>query len=90
MWLAIAWDATYIFLKEIEEQIQISKRTFKVEKIRELISLLKEFNSLNLQEIIELTENDQVISISDAVYEEWKFIGLSNQSFVEMEFWKKP
>ena len=60
----------------------------KVERIRELLQELEEFDKLSLKDV-ELTENDEVIPISAEILEEWKFIGLTNTFFVEFEFWKK-
>jgi len=59
----------------------------KVERIRELLQELEEFDKLSLKDV-ELTENDEVIPISAEILEEWKFIGLTNTFFVEFEFWK--
>lgn len=62
-------------------------KTFKVERIRELLAEIAEFNSVNLEEII-LTENDEPIQIPKNLLEEFKFCGLANKAFVEMEWWK--
>lgn len=60
----------------------------KVERIRELLHELEEFNKLSLKDI-ELTEDDKVIPLSAELLEEWKFVGLNNSSFVEFEYWKR-
>ena len=61
---------------------------YQLERIKALLAELHEFNSHDLKDL-ELTENGEQIMIPDEVLEEWRFIGLSNQSFVEMEFWKE-
>ena len=52
------------------------------------MSELKNLNDCKLKEI-ELTKDGKVISISEEMLNEWSFLGLSNTSFVEMEFWKE-
>lgn len=54
-----------------------------IEPIRELLQKLQEFNDLDLKEV-QLTENGVPIPVSD----DWRFIGLSNAAFVELEYWK--
>ena len=51
----------------------------ELENIREHLAFRKWINSLKLEEI-EVTDG--------GVLDEWKFIGMSNISFFEMEFWK--
>ena len=62
-------------------------KKINIEDIKKLLSDLNEFDQLDLKQI-EFTENDQVIKINDSVYDEWKFVGLSNSYFVEFEPWK--
>lgn len=64
------------------------KKRYEIEQIRATLQTLEEFNSHKLQDI-ELTENGKVIEITPERLEEWKFIGMSNQTFVELEFWNK-
>lgn len=61
---------------------------FAVEDILHHLNELKKFNEQNLKDI-ELTENGEVIKIHPKILEEWRFIGLSNDYFVENEYWKK-
>ncbi len=63
-------------------------KTFAIERIRELLEELKEFDSHDLKDII-LTENGKTIPMSAETLDSWRFIGLSNQSFVEFEYWKE-
>lgn len=65
-----------------------SKKRFSVEEIKNILSELKNLNDCKLKEI-ELTKDGKVISISEEMLNEWSFLGLSNTSFVEMEFWKE-
>ena len=64
------------------------KKRFSVEEIKNILSELKNLNDCKLKEI-ELTKDGKVISISEEMLNEWSFLGLSNTSFVEMEFWKE-
>lgn len=66
--------------------IATMKKQIPIERIRQLIAELKEFDAEDLSKV-ELTENGKVIPISPEILEEWRFIGLSNYSFIELEFW---
>lgn len=65
----------------------MTQRIVPLEEVRAAINYLNEFNRLRLEEIV-LTENGVPIEITKECLEEWRFIGLSNRSFVDVEFWK--
>ncbi len=71
---------------EFDQHFYLMK-TYSIEHIKSLIAELDEFNSHSLEEIT-LTEHGKPIEITPELRDEWRFIGLSNQSFVEDEFWK--
>jgi hypothetical protein len=64
-----------------------NKRKVSVEYIKDLLKSINEFNSLDLHDI-QLVENGIPLVISDDILNEWRFIGLTNTSFIELEFWK--
>ena len=55
--------------------------------VRRLREELDFINKLNLQQI-EWYENGQKVEIDPKVLEEFKFVGLSNENFITMEFYK--
>lgn len=59
-----------------------------VERIQDLIQQITDFNNLELSEI-QLIENGIPIKITPEILDAWRFIGLSNKSFIEMEYWKE-
>lgn len=62
------------------------KKQYSVERIQALLAELEEFNSNKLTDI-ELLQNGVVMNIPWEVIEEWRFVGMSNQAFVELEYW---
>lgn len=61
--------------------------TYSIERIHALLAELAEFNSRDLSSIT-LTENGKPLEITPGMLDEWRFVGMANQSFVEVEFWK--
>lgn len=57
-----------------------------IKPIREALLALDMFNAIPFEEL-ELVENGELISIPPKAREEWKFVGLCNSSFVELEGW---
>jgi hypothetical protein len=53
-----------------------------IERIRKLRAELDEINAIDLKEL-QLFENGQPVTIQPATIEWWKFVGLSNMSFLE-------
>lgn len=64
------------------------KKVVPIEEIQSAIMVIADFNKLNLDNI-ELTENGEKIVISNEIRESWKFIGMSNRSFVECRYWER-
>ncbi len=61
-----------------------------IEPIREAMRVLAEFNRLDLASII-LTEGGKPIpGVTPALIEGFRFVGLSNKEFVDMEWWNIP
>jgi hypothetical protein len=65
------------------------KTTIPIEVIREHLAFRERLNKHKLEDLI-ITENGQPIEITPECLEEWRFIGMTNLSFFEMEFWKQP
>lgn len=60
---------------------------YQIERIQALIAEIDEFNSHDIKDI-EFTENGEPLVIPADVLEQWRFMGMTNKSFVEFEFWK--
>jgi len=65
------------------------KTIVDIEEIKEALDVIAEFDKLNLNEV-ELHENGEPIQIPEGYLEEFKFCGLCNRNFIEMEWWKIP
>lgn len=63
------------------------KKQYSIERINELINELETFNLEDINNI-ELTKDGKVIPISAETLKDWKFVGMTNVAFVELEFWK--
>lgn len=57
-----------------------------VEYIEEILNYISHVNHFPFNEIMWVKDGVE-LEISDEIREEFKFTGLSNCSFVEMEFW---
>jgi hypothetical protein len=53
-----------------------------IERIRKLRAELEEINAIDLKDL-QLFENNQPVTIQPKTIEWWKFVGLSNMSFLE-------
>lgn len=58
-----------------------------VEYVRELLAHLAEIDAIPLDQM-DLFENSQKVELTPEVIEDWRFVGMSNRAFIEMEFWK--
>ena len=58
-----------------------------VERVHALKEELAVINRTPLEEI-EVYEDGKRVDIPQDVIDDWKFIGLNNSDFVNMEFWK--
>ena len=65
------------------------KRKVDIEYVRNLLAELDKIDAIPLSEM-QLYENGQKIEILPETIEEWRFVGLSNRAFIEMEVWKHP
>lgn len=63
--------------------IDISPGTFGIERINRLLDQLNHFNCHDLGKI-KLMLNGQHVVISPAALNEWRFLGLSNEAFIEL------
>ena len=60
-----------------------------IEEIQELIERMSAFNRLPLSEV-EWHKGGVKLDVPANFIEDFKFTGLSNKCFVEMEFWRGP
>jgi hypothetical protein len=65
-----------------------------VETVQEIHRQLEEINSHKMNDI-EWFENGVKLNITPEILEDWRFVGMSNESFVALKFWlrntdKKP
>ena len=58
-----------------------------VEYVRELLARLAEIDSIPLSQM-DLFEGGEKIELTPEIIEDWRFVGMSNRAFIEMEFWK--
>lgn len=65
------------------------KQIVNIEAVKLAYAVLEEFNKLNLYDV-NLYENGVQIPITNKILDSWRFVGMSNSSFVETEFWKSP
>lgn len=63
-----------------------TKLRYDIERLKDAMSVIADFNSLDLHHVA-LYENNQLIPVTEAQLDDWRFVGLSNKSFVELEFW---
>jgi hypothetical protein len=54
-----------------------------LEKIKAALAVIDEFNELDLNEV-ELYEGGELIKYPPGTLEKWRFVGLTNKMFVEM------
>ena len=58
-----------------------------IERVRELLAEIAAINRVDL-EAIEVYEHGEPVAISKEAIEDWRFVGLSNMTFLEIEAWK--
>lgn len=66
---------------------QKHKKRVSVEYIQDLLKSIREFNELDLSNI-ELIEDGMPLVIPDKVLEAWRHVGMTNATFIDLEFWK--
>lgn len=69
------------------EMLGSGKPRVSIDEVANAHKLLVEFNRLDLRNVV-LTENGKVLQIPPEKLEEWHFIGMSNDAFVESRFWE--
>ncbi|MDE1971269.1 MAG: hypothetical protein KGI50_06885 [Patescibacteria group bacterium] len=57
-----------------------------IQHVKSLQEELARINSIPLEEL-ELYDGDTRIIVSPEILDDWKFIGLSNITFIELEAW---
>ena len=57
-----------------------------IEEVRSLLNRLAEIDAIPLAQM-DLFENGQQIELTPKVIEDWRFVGMTNRAFIEMEFW---
>lgn len=70
--------------------VQPPRRRYDIEKLHDALNVIDDFNNQDLA-TVDLYERNQLVPVTADCLERWRFIGLNNKSFVEMEFWNdKP
>ena len=77
------YQEAYAFLSKKEEEL----KKIDINRIRELVAELDEFNKLKLSEI-EFIEDSEIIKIEPSLIEDFKSLGLSNKDFLMTDFYK--
>ena len=55
-----------------------------IEKLESAIELIRLFNSLSFERVLELLKEECGLEFSNEVIEDWKFIGLNNVDFIKI------
>lgn len=73
---------------------KIPKDIIRLSYLDSLFQKVHDFNQLNLADIILLDDKNKYIDdkneyivFSPKILDEWKVIGLSNKSFIELRYW---
>lgn len=66
----------------------MEKIRIDLEEVRALLNRKNEINALDIREI-EWYEDGKPLEIPPECLDKWRFIGLTNVFFVELEFWKE-
>ena len=64
------------------------KKRINISEIIELEARLNEINSLDLSDVNFIDEFGNAIKITNEMYEDWKYTGLSNTDFITTEYYK--
>ena len=64
------------------------KKRINISEIIKLKERLNEINSLDLSDVNFIDEFGNAIKITNEMYEDWKYTGLSNTDFITTEFYK--
>ncbi len=59
-----------------------------IEEVRKLLDRKNEINRCPLKEI-QWRENGEILQIPDEILASWKFMGLSNIMFIELDYYKE-
>lgn len=62
---------------------QTTKRQVNADEVMRLIEQLEEINSVPLADIEWVNDKGEVLTFDDKTLERWRFVGMSNRSFVE-------
>lgn len=63
------------------------KELIDIRSVIEALKVIAEFNALDLSDHV-LFDGEDLIPTTDEMIEEFKFTGLSNKDFIQLEFWK--
>lgn len=66
----------------------IKKHIVSITEIQTLNRRIREINSLNLEDIEFIDDENKTIKINKDKYKEWKIIGLNNTDFIITDFYK--
>ena len=64
------------------------QKRINISEIIELKARLNEINSLDLSDVNFIDEFGNAIKITNEMYEDWKYTGLSNTDFITTEYYK--
>lgn len=64
------------------------KKRINISEIIVLKARLNEINSLDLSDVNFIDEFGNAIKITNEMYEDWKYTGLSNTDFITTEYYK--
>lgn len=65
------------------------RRRYGIANLREAMRVIAHFNAMDLTTLDLHDEDGRPIPVTHEVLEEWRFIGMNNVGFVELEFWKE-
>ena len=64
------------------------KKRINISEIIKLKERLNEINSLDLSDVNFIDEFGNAIKITNEMYDDWKYTGLSNTDFITTEYYK--
>lgn len=64
------------------------KTRVELAEIRDALNALAKFNAMDLARVELVTGDGSQIDITKKHLRAWRFMGMSNTTFVEQEFWK--
>jgi hypothetical protein len=63
------------------------KQVVYIESLKLAHEVIREFNQLDLREVT-LCENAQPLPITPEMLEEWRFMGLNNDTYIKHRYWE--